>query len=397
METRGWRRARQATYRMRAKETSDDYRYFPEPDLPPLHVEPAWIDRVRAALPELPAARRARYEALGLRLRRGGARRRPGMTAAFEAISAAARRAGQGGLQLRDGIARASAQGDGLNEAATAGRRTPAGIAACCRGHRRGPVSRAGGRDLLDAAPRGRHAGRRLRIAARGPAPDLRRRVAARRTSTRSSPPTRRPSPTTGPASPVAGFFVGQVMKATGGAADAARVDHAGPRAPGRGGLTRWACDRLHPADRLGVALIVVGLRGPANRTGATWRCRSRTPTSRATRRGAAGVARTEDRGLGGDADAPPPGPDRRARIADRRVVVLGRSSAFLDRASAAWRSRRAARARADRRAPRAARRRRPGAAPRAVGLAPAAAPPRRSRRRDVGGVAHWRRRGSRR
>ena len=44
METRGWDDARQATYRMRAKETSDDYRYFPEPDLPPLHVDPAWID-----------------------------------------------------------------------------------------------------------------------------------------------------------------------------------------------------------------------------------------------------------------------------------------------------------------------------------------------------------------
>jgi aspartyl-tRNA(Asn)/glutamyl-tRNA(Gln) amidotransferase subunit B len=51
---------------MRAKETSDDYRYFPEPDLPPLHVDAAWIDGVRADLPELPAARRARYMALGL-------------------------------------------------------------------------------------------------------------------------------------------------------------------------------------------------------------------------------------------------------------------------------------------------------------------------------------------
>ena len=71
--------ARQATYRMRAKETSDDYRYFPEPDLPPLHVEPAWIERIRAALPELPAARRARYVgARDHRLRCRGDRRRPG-------------------------------------------------------------------------------------------------------------------------------------------------------------------------------------------------------------------------------------------------------------------------------------------------------------------------------
>ena len=65
-ETRGWHEDRGETYRMRVKETSDDYRYFPEPDLPPLHLDPAWLDRL-AALPELPAARRERYQAvLGL-------------------------------------------------------------------------------------------------------------------------------------------------------------------------------------------------------------------------------------------------------------------------------------------------------------------------------------------
>jgi aspartyl-tRNA(Asn)/glutamyl-tRNA(Gln) amidotransferase subunit B len=45
----------------RTKEGSHDYRYFPEPDLPPLILEPAWIDRMRDELPELPAARRARF------------------------------------------------------------------------------------------------------------------------------------------------------------------------------------------------------------------------------------------------------------------------------------------------------------------------------------------------
>ena len=66
-ETRGWSEERGATYRMRVKETSDDYRYFPEPDLPPLHLDAAWLDAVRAGLPELPAARRTRYrELLGL-------------------------------------------------------------------------------------------------------------------------------------------------------------------------------------------------------------------------------------------------------------------------------------------------------------------------------------------
>jgi aspartyl-tRNA(Asn)/glutamyl-tRNA(Gln) amidotransferase subunit B len=67
METRGWADERSETYHMRAKETSDDYRYFPEPDLPPLRVDAAWLASIRAGLAELPAARRARYsDVLGL-------------------------------------------------------------------------------------------------------------------------------------------------------------------------------------------------------------------------------------------------------------------------------------------------------------------------------------------
>jgi aspartyl-tRNA(Asn)/glutamyl-tRNA(Gln) amidotransferase subunit B len=62
-ETRGWDETRGTTYRMRVKESSDDYRYFPEPDLPPLHLDAAWLDALRARIPELPAARRARYQA----------------------------------------------------------------------------------------------------------------------------------------------------------------------------------------------------------------------------------------------------------------------------------------------------------------------------------------------
>ena len=40
---------------MRSKEDAHDYRYFPDPDLPPLVIAPEWIERVRAAMPELPA------------------------------------------------------------------------------------------------------------------------------------------------------------------------------------------------------------------------------------------------------------------------------------------------------------------------------------------------------
>ena len=67
METRGWDEARQSTYHMRPKEEENDYRYFPEPDLPPLLTSPQWLAEIKARLPELPSARRARYrEAPGL-------------------------------------------------------------------------------------------------------------------------------------------------------------------------------------------------------------------------------------------------------------------------------------------------------------------------------------------
>jgi aspartyl-tRNA(Asn)/glutamyl-tRNA(Gln) amidotransferase subunit B len=52
---------------MRLKETSEDYRYFPEPDLPPLSIDASWLRRLRDRQPELPAARRARYQAEGVK------------------------------------------------------------------------------------------------------------------------------------------------------------------------------------------------------------------------------------------------------------------------------------------------------------------------------------------
>jgi aspartyl-tRNA(Asn)/glutamyl-tRNA(Gln) amidotransferase subunit B len=64
METRGWSDERGETYHMRNKETSDDYRYFPEPDLPPLRVDADWLAQIRGELPELPDAQRARYRQL---------------------------------------------------------------------------------------------------------------------------------------------------------------------------------------------------------------------------------------------------------------------------------------------------------------------------------------------
>ncbi|HEX6140187.1 MAG TPA: Asp-tRNA(Asn)/Glu-tRNA(Gln) amidotransferase subunit GatB, partial [Candidatus Limnocylindria bacterium] len=66
-ETRGWDENVGRTISQRSKEEANDYRYFPEPDLPPLRPSPAWVAELRAGLPELPAARRTRYvEHLGL-------------------------------------------------------------------------------------------------------------------------------------------------------------------------------------------------------------------------------------------------------------------------------------------------------------------------------------------
>src|SRR6266704_630682 len=61
-ETRGWVETRGITVSQRSKEQAHDYRYFPEPDLPPLVISRVWVEELRAQLPELPDARRARYK-----------------------------------------------------------------------------------------------------------------------------------------------------------------------------------------------------------------------------------------------------------------------------------------------------------------------------------------------
>ncbi len=65
-ETRLFDTSRGITRSMRSKEDAHDYRYFPEPDLPPLVLEQGWVEALKASLPELPDVRRARYVAMGL-------------------------------------------------------------------------------------------------------------------------------------------------------------------------------------------------------------------------------------------------------------------------------------------------------------------------------------------
>lgn len=66
-ETRGWNEQKEASYLMRVKESENDYRYFPDPDLLPMCFDEEYIESLRASLPELPLAKVRRYqEGLGL-------------------------------------------------------------------------------------------------------------------------------------------------------------------------------------------------------------------------------------------------------------------------------------------------------------------------------------------
>jgi aspartyl-tRNA(Asn)/glutamyl-tRNA(Gln) amidotransferase subunit B len=132
---------------MRSKETSDDYRYFPEPDLPPLHVEPEWLDRLRASLPELPAARRDRFrDGLGLSGYDAGVLvADPDAASLFEATLAAAPAVSPKTvanwvtgeyLRLRNNGAVVTVQ--------------PAELAAIIRAIDAGEISRSNGKDVLE-------------------------------------------------------------------------------------------------------------------------------------------------------------------------------------------------------------------------------------------------------
>ena len=227
METRGWDDGRQATYRMRAKETSDDYRYFPEPDLPPL-ARRRGLDRPGAGGRCRSCRRRAGRgtRALGLSAYDAAVLvADPAMTTAFEAILGA----GAGTVPAKEvanfvtGAHARVAKASGYNAGRHGGRLAP-------------------GRDRR--APRRDR--RRVDLPAGGPGPA---RPAPRRRAPRQRSCSRPPGP--GPISddaallahvdaviaanpkavadyragkPVVGFLVGQVMKATGGAADAAQV-----------------------------------------------------------------------------------------------------------------------------------------------------------------------------
>ncbi len=60
-ETRRWHDNKETSFAMRSKEDAKDYRYFPDPDLPPVFIDDAWLERIRASLPEFRTEKMARY------------------------------------------------------------------------------------------------------------------------------------------------------------------------------------------------------------------------------------------------------------------------------------------------------------------------------------------------
>jgi aspartyl-tRNA(Asn)/glutamyl-tRNA(Gln) amidotransferase subunit B len=223
-ETRGWSEERGATYRMRVKETSDDYRYFPEPDLPPLHLDAAWLDEVRAGLPELPAARRTRYrELMGLSPYDASVLvADPDATGLFESTLAAVP-----GLEPKPVANWVTGEYLRVRNAATGPVTvSPAELGAIIEAVGAGSISRAQGRDVLEAhvATGGTTA---AIVAERG----YRQisdggEVAAAVDAALAANPSAVADYRAGKAQAL-GFLVGQVMKATGGQANAAAVKEA--------------------------------------------------------------------------------------------------------------------------------------------------------------------------
>ncbi len=224
-ETRGWSEERGETYRMRVKETSDDYRYFPEPDLPPLHLDEAWLRDVRSRLSELPAARRTRYrEGLGLSAYDASVLvADPTMGRAFEAIVAAGPDlAPKEVANFVTGSHARLMKSTGPNADGLAGRGRAADIAALLAAIHAGTVPRQIGREKLDEhLASGASAETLLADAGPGAVGDDSTLLGYIETVLEANP---KAVADLRAGKPVIGFLVGQVMKASGGAADAART-----------------------------------------------------------------------------------------------------------------------------------------------------------------------------
>ena len=149
-ETRLWDSGVGQTVSMRTKEEAHDYRYFPEPDLPPLVVDAARLDRLRRAMPELPAAVRARLvSAHGLAMTDAVTLQSIGLAPYYEQTIAA----GAGAKAAKNwltGAVQARLNAEGGDAALLERRMAPARLAALIRLVEQGTISSSMGRDVFD-------------------------------------------------------------------------------------------------------------------------------------------------------------------------------------------------------------------------------------------------------
>jgi aspartyl-tRNA(Asn)/glutamyl-tRNA(Gln) amidotransferase subunit B len=208
---------------MRNKETSDDYRYFPEPDLPPLHVDPAWLEELAAGLPELPAMRRTRYrEVLGLSAYDAAVLvADPDATAIFEATLAA-----DGSVSPKAAANWVTGEYLRLRKGDAAVTVDPAGLATLIGAVDDGSISRSNAKEVFEAHATGggpvdaiiaQRSYRQIRDAGT---------IAAAVDETIAANPAAVADYRAGKEGAIR-FLVGQVMKATRGQADAAMVSAA--------------------------------------------------------------------------------------------------------------------------------------------------------------------------
>ncbi len=223
IETRLWDEAGARTVGMRTKEDSEDYRYFPEPDLPPLAISPERLARLRAALPELPEACEARLaSAYGLGDDDAGAlARTPGLAAYFEQAAQASGDAAAACLWVRGELSRRLAEA-GLE--IDGSRVTPQALGDLIRMTSSGIVSASAAKRIL-----GRMMATGGAAAAIAAADGLLQESGAEALdslvdATLATHPAQVAQYRAGKRA-VAGFLVGQVMQASGGRANPAAVD----------------------------------------------------------------------------------------------------------------------------------------------------------------------------
>jgi aspartyl-tRNA(Asn)/glutamyl-tRNA(Gln) amidotransferase subunit B len=220
-ETRGWDEEKGASFPMRGKEDSADYRYFPDPDLPPLVIPDALVRELRARLPELPREKRRRYRELASDAVAQALTQHPQVSAFFEAaqalgLSPAARIANFVASEvLRD------ATYDGLRATFPV---SASQVAELCALVEAGTISGKQAKDVY-AAMRGKDDAPAAVVASLGMA-QMSDRAAIRAVVEKVvADNARQAEAYRGGKETLFGFFVGQTMKATGKSANPAMVN----------------------------------------------------------------------------------------------------------------------------------------------------------------------------